>query len=109
MDVIQRHKPINLGANTLSHKQYQAFNIVLHHSQQKEKKTPPMMIIQGTTSPRKSYLINCIKDSLNGKSQYGHSPILLLSPTRVAAFNIQETTIHSVNIMVAVGGIYLYM
>jgi len=54
-----------------------------------------MMIIQGTTVTGKSYLINCIKASLNRHSPYGHSPILLLAPTRVATFNIQATTIHS--------------
>jgi ATP-dependent DNA helicase PIF1 len=95
IDVLHMNEPINLAANKLSHKQYQALNIVLHHSQQKEKKAPLMMIIQGTVGTGKSYMINCIKASLNQQSPYGHSPILLLAPTGVAAFNIQATTIHS--------------
>ena len=94
MDVLRRNQHINLGANTLSHKQYQAFKIILQHSQGK-KTTPLMMIIQGTDGTGKYYMINYIKASLNAHSPYGHSPILRLSPTRVATFNIQATTIHS--------------
>jgi hypothetical protein len=94
MDVFQRNQHVNPWVDTLSHKQCQTFNIILHHSQQEKKAPPLMMIIQGTTGTGKSYLISCFKASLNMHSPYGQSPILLLAPTGVASFNIQATTIH---------------
>ena len=53
------------------------------------------MIIQGTAGTGKSYLIGAIKNTLDSVSLPGKSPLLLLAPTGVAAFNISATTIHS--------------
>jgi ATP-dependent DNA helicase PIF1 len=36
-----------------------------------------------------------IKEALSSQETHGHSPILLLSPTGVATFNIHATTIHA--------------
>jgi hypothetical protein len=80
--------------DTFSCKQCKTFNLILLHSQQEKKAPPLIMIIQGTTRTEKSYLIISFKASLNMHSPYGHSLILLIPPTRVSSFNIQETTIH---------------
>jgi hypothetical protein len=69
MDVLHNHQHVSPCANTLSHKQCQAFNIILQHSQKKITE-PLMMIIQGTIGIGKYYLISCIKASLNA-----HSPM----------------------------------
>ena len=53
------------------------------------------MIIQGTTSTGKSYLIGCIKHAMEIGSIPNNNPLLLLAPTGVAAFNISGSTIHS--------------
>ena len=44
----------------------------------------------------KSYLIGAIKNTLANLSHPGKSPLLLLAPPGVAAFNISATTLHSV-------------
>ena len=53
------------------------------------------MLLQGTTGMGKSYLINCIRTSLQNTSPHGLTPILVLAPTGIAAFNIHATTIHA--------------
>ena len=53
------------------------------------------MIIQGTISTRNSYLIGAIKNTLDNVSHPRKSPLILLSLTRVASFNISATRIHS--------------
>ena len=53
------------------------------------------MIIQGTTGTGKSYLIGAINQSFQMASMTNPSPLLLLAPTGVAAFNIGASTIHS--------------
>jgi hypothetical protein len=58
------------------------------------------LIVMGTAGTRKSYLINMIRDRLreiarNHKTN-SQSPVLVLAPTEVAAFNIWSITIHSV-------------
>ncbi|XP_057838840.2 uncharacterized protein LOC131048788 [Cryptomeria japonica] len=53
------------------------------------------MIIQGTTGTGKSYLIGVISESLKSVAMLNQSPLLLLAPTGVAAFNIGASTIHS--------------
>ncbi|XP_057817259.2 uncharacterized protein LOC131030442 [Cryptomeria japonica] len=52
------------------------------------------MIVQ-TAGTRKSHLITSIKSTLKRSAPNGQSPLLLLAPTGVAAFNIQASTIHS--------------
>jgi len=53
------------------------------------------MIIQGTTSIGKSYLISSIKITLSSQETLGHSPLLLLAPIGVASFYINTMTIHA--------------
>ncbi|XP_057871644.2 ATP-dependent DNA helicase pfh1-like [Cryptomeria japonica] len=53
------------------------------------------MIIQGTTGTGKSYLISAISQTLQNAASPQCSPLLLLAPTRVVAFNIGASTIHS--------------
>ena len=53
------------------------------------------MIIQGRVGIGKSYLIGTIKNALSCQAIIGHSPLLPLAPTTVAAFNIHATTIHA--------------
>ncbi|XP_059064840.1 uncharacterized protein LOC131856900 [Cryptomeria japonica] len=56
---------------------------------------PLKMIVQGTAGTGKSHLITSIKSALKRSAPNGQSPLLLLAPTGVAAFNIQASTIHS--------------
>jgi len=53
------------------------------------------MIIQGTSGTGKSHLIGAIKQRLEIDSLPHKSPLLLLAPTDVVAFNIFASTIHS--------------
>ena len=53
------------------------------------------MIIQGIAGTGKSYLIGVISQSLQNAAMSSLSPLLLLAPTRVAAFNIGASTVHS--------------
>ena len=57
--------------------------------------SPLHMIIQGTKGTGKSYLIGAISQALQKASFLQCSPLLLLAPTGVAAFNIGASTIHS--------------
>jgi len=57
---------------------------------------PPLrMIVQGRTRIWKLYLIKSIKFLLSNSTQQGESPLLVLAPTNVVAFNIGASTIHS--------------
>eukprot|EP01018_Ginkgo_biloba_P033877 Gb_14372 [translate_table: standard] len=56
---------------------------------------PLKLIIQGTAGKGKSYLISTIKDALEHVAYLAKSPLLLLAPTGVVAFNISSATIHS--------------
>ena len=87
MDEVHINQHVNPHANTMSHKKYQEFDIILQHSQQKKKPKSLMMIIQGIVGTRKYYLINCIKASLNMHSPYGKILILLLAPIGECIFN----------------------
>lgn len=53
------------------------------------------MIIKGNVGTRKSLVINCIKEMLITLANPEPSPIMLLTPTGVATFNIKAPTIHS--------------
>ena len=53
------------------------------------------MVIQGTTGTGKSYIISFLKYALQNASKQSASPLLLLAPTGVAAFNIHASTMHS--------------
>ncbi|XP_059076335.1 uncharacterized protein LOC131875721 [Cryptomeria japonica] len=55
---------------------------------------PIPFVDKGTTGIGKSYLINCIRNELEGDTPYRHQ-ILALAPTGIAAFNINATPIHS--------------
>ncbi len=60
---------------------------------------PLRLIIMETTRTGKSYLINMIRDHLwkiaRNHKVNSQSPILMLAPTGVAAFNIHDVIIHS--------------
>ena len=79
--------------DSLGDKQRIAYNVILEHY--RTGVDPLRMIIQGTAGTKKSYLIVAIKNTLENLSHPGKSPLLLLAPTRVAAFNISETIVHS--------------
>ena len=53
------------------------------------------MIIQGTTGTGKSYLIDCIRKTINITEDNDKKSLLALAPTGVAAYNIQASTIHT--------------
>ena len=81
---------------SLSEKQRFSFEIMLHHSCEIDVHEPLEMIIQGTTSTGKSYLILCISHALVASTTSRKCPLLFLAPTGIVAFNINEKTIHSV-------------
>jgi Ni2+-binding GTPase involved in maturation of urease and hydrogenase len=57
---------------------------------------PLRIIVMGTAGTGKTYLIRGIKGRLREMAGIGSkSPVLVLAPTGVAAFNIKGTTIHS--------------
>ncbi|CAG8693793.1 19015_t:CDS:2 [Cetraspora pellucida] len=59
---------------------------------------PLRVIIMGTAGTGKSYLINAIQQRLQEiakRNRIDSSPVIVLAPTGVAAFNIHGTTIHS--------------
>ena len=87
--------PLCASRSTFSTNQHTTFNIIMHHLQAKEQKEPLKMIIQGTTGIGKSNLIHYIKEALSSQAKSGHSPLLLLAPTRVATFNIHAAIIHA--------------
>ncbi|XP_059070553.1 uncharacterized protein LOC131860191 [Cryptomeria japonica] len=80
---------------TLSDKQKKAVDIIMTHYQRNQNKVPLFMIIQGTTGTGKSYLIGAISQALENAAMPSRSPLLLLAPTGVAAFNIGASTVHS--------------
>ena len=87
--------PQCLNYRILSNKQQKAMNIVMTHYCTNEDRGPLFLIIQGTAGTGKSYLIGAIREALQNACFSGPSPILLLAPTGVAAFNIGAFTIHS--------------
>ena len=78
----------------LSLGQEEALKIITEHSKSQFIQ-PLRMIIQGTAGTGKSHLIKCIRHALRSNVQTQQQQILILAPTRVAAFNINATTIHS--------------
>ena len=87
--------PQCINYTTLINKQQKAMNIVMTYYHTNENRGPLFMIIQGTTGIRKSYLIGAIREALQNACLSSPSPLLLLAPTGVAAFNIGAFTIHS--------------
>ena len=79
--------------DSLGNKKRIAYNVILEHY--KTGVDSLEMIIQGTVAMRKSYLIGAIKNTLENISHLGKSPLLLLAPTGVAAFNIFATKVDS--------------
>ena len=49
----------------------------------------------GTAGTGKSYLIKAIRGRLQAMAGNGKSPVIVVAPTGVAAFNIDGGTIHS--------------
>ncbi len=57
---------------------------------------PLRIIVMGTAGTRKSYLIKAIRGRLHTMAgKEGKSPVLVIAPTGVAAFNINGAMIHS--------------
>ena len=79
----------------LAKKQQLALDTIITHHTNKSAQQPLRMIIQGTAGTGKSYLIQCIRQTINMNAQNGKSPFLALAPTGVAAYNIQATKIHT--------------
>jgi ATP-dependent DNA helicase PIF1 len=94
-DIVENSLSTIPSPTSLSEKQRQAFEIILRHSVEYEHREPLHMIIQGTAGTGKSFLIHCISHALSASVANGHSPLLLLAPTGIAAFNIHAKTIHS--------------
>ena len=85
----------NYSYESLGEKQRKAYNTILEHYRGRRHKEPLHMIIQGTAGTGKSYLIGAIKHAMETDSLPNKSPLLLLAPTGVAAFNISASTLHS--------------
>ena len=79
--------------DSLRDKQNIAYNVILEHY--RTCVDPLHMIIQGTVDTGDSYLIGAIKNTLENILHPRKSPLLLLAPLGVAAFNISATTFHS--------------
>jgi len=86
-------KQKSYSIESLGAKQRIAYDVILDHY--RLGFDPLCMIIQGTAGTGKSYLIGVLKNTLDSVSLLGKSPLLLLAPTGVAAFNIPATTVHS--------------
>ena len=72
-----------------------SFDMVLHHSIQYESQQPLKIFIQGTVGEGKCYCIHCISNDLYSTFPIQESPLRLLAPTSLIAFNICARTIHS--------------
>ena len=81
--------------NSLSPTQRIAFDLVMSHFRNTKYAEPLKLVIQGIAGIDKSYLISCLKFSLQTASEQNACPLLLLAPIGVAAFNIHSSTIHS--------------
>ena len=79
----------------LAPKQQLALDIIKKHYMSPFKKEPLRMIIQGTAGTGKSYLIDCIRKTINITEKNNKKTLIALAPTRVAAYNIQASTIHT--------------
>ena len=69
-------------------KQLVAYNNVCDHFKVQDRATPLRLIISGTAATGMSYLIRCLKVLLAGQ-------LCITAPTGVAAFNVDDYTLHS--------------
>ena len=93
-EVIHDNTPMPTFTYALSHSQQLEFDIVLQHSQVQGTKETLRIIVQRTACTCKSYLISTIKKSISSQATSCHCPLLLLTPTCVASFNIHVITIY---------------
>ena len=94
---IQLHEDIPYFSNyphSLSPTQCIAFDLVMSHFRNTTYAQPLKLVIQGTVGTGKSYLISCLKFTLQTTSEQNSCPLLLLAPMGVADFNIHASTIH---------------
>ena len=90
-------QPFSIPAspNCFSPTQRTTFEIIMSHYTQHTTTKPLRMIIQGTAGTRISFLMGWLQAAFSSSSPNNSSPLLLLAPTGVAAFNINSLTIHS--------------
>src|SRR6266496_4311680 len=83
----------------LNEKQKRIFKRIEKHYNDtilKHRVEPLRIIVMGTAGTGKSYLIKAIRERLHTMAgKEGKSPVLVIAPTGVAAFNINGSTIHS--------------
>ena len=88
-----------LDYQTLNEKQKLVFKRIESHYDDilKDNQTEPLrIIVMGTAGTGKTYLINAIRGRLREMTGVRFkSPVLVLAPTGVAAFNINGITVHS--------------
>ncbi len=88
-----------LDYQTLNEKQKLVFKRIESHYNDmlKDNQTEPLrIIVMGTAGTGKTYLINAIRGKLREMTGVkSKSPVIVLAPTGVTAFNINGITIHS--------------
>src|SRR5437764_10194336 len=88
-----------LDYQTLNEKQKLVFKRIESHYNDmlKDNQTEPLrIIVMGTAGTGKTYLINAIRSRLREMTGVrSKSPVLVLAPTGVTAFNINGITVHS--------------
>lgn len=85
--ILHTNNTHNVNPNLLQGKQLFVYNTVKQHLESNNP-TPLYMIVSGTAGTGKSYIINCLKLLLQSK-------LRVTAPTGVAAFNIEDYTLHS--------------
>lgn len=94
-DIVELSNRTFASPNSLSEKRRLALEIILRHFVEYEIDEALLMIIQGTASNGKSFLIHCTFEALSNSSSDGRSHLLLLAPIGITTFNIHAKTIHS--------------
>ena len=90
---------VNVDPQKLNENQRRVFKRIETHYQNVllgNRVEPLRIIVMGTAGTGKSYLIKSIRKRLNTMARNGsNTPVQVIAPTGVAAFNINGSTIHS--------------